>query len=122
MKIPRHHPDHDARIAVEKDLTAGDSRVAAELRLPDPVAHDDRSGIVLTFLGFGEEASSHRPDAEYREQTRGDRAAFEALRIALPNEVEGSHIVCAHGLEGLARRFPFAVDRGRGLVLCPPSS
>src|SRR5687767_8456001 len=101
MKIPRHHPDHDARIAVEKYLTAGDSGVAAELRLPDPVAHDDRSGIVLAFFGFGKEASSHRPDAEYREKARGDRAAFEALWIALSHEVDGSHIVCAHGLEGL---------------------
>ena len=88
-ELPRHHADHRVRLVVEQHLPADDRRVAAEPRLPEPVAEEHRAGRAVAIVGLGEQPADERLHAQRREQIGRDRRALDAQRLPGADQVAG---------------------------------
>ncbi len=117
MEIARHDADDFKRLVVQIHAPPDHTGVAAEYRLPQLVAQQQRSGGAFAVLGGGEQTPHRRLDAQQRKQIGGDGRPFEPLRVALSHQVHRSIPESAHALEGLAHVFPVDVIGGRQLHL-----
>ena len=82
-----HHADNRPAFAVERHRLTDDVRIAAEMPLPEPVAHD-HFGLDDAQVGsHGESAPAVRRRAENGEKVRGDAIRKDLDRGAIAGQV-----------------------------------
>src|SRR5207249_9532706 len=77
-ELARHHADHRIRLAVECHAPPENAGLAAELRLPQPIAQKSNARRALAVLAFTEETADERLHAERGKEIGGHRGAGNA--------------------------------------------
>src|SRR5262249_57250810 len=87
----RHHRDDLAPLAVDLNRSADDRLVLMEAVHPERVAEHHEAVAGCDVLAAPQPATEGRPDAEDREELRGDAGAGETHRLAAarPGEPKG---------------------------------
>src|SRR5262249_7432569 len=108
----RRDPDDLVGVTVERDVAADGGRVAAELALPEAVAHDRAGGGAAgAIVGVVEDAAEHGLDAERGGEAAVDQETARPARLAALRQVEGAVAPDRDAGEGLLHRAQLPVDR-----------
>ena len=112
-KALRHHADHFARLAVNRDVSADDGGIGAEFAGPVAVVEDRGERATGGIVRAGEEAAEHGRNAENREGTVGDVDSGNLFGLRETRDADRIAVVEADILKSLVLLAINKIRRGR---------